>query len=151
MAIIFIIIFMAIGHANISYNGIDYPDVGDYVGWAMVAVAVIWIPAFMIYEVVKEASKNGFWGSIIRASQPAEGWGPAVEKHRQEREAVGSMSIRYQSNPNYDSHNSNAFTDISKPAYVSNGVVDPVTEKSNGYNNANFEIEHDEQMWIDNI
>jgi solute carrier family 6 amino acid transporter-like protein 5/7/9/14 len=134
MAIIFIIIFMGISHVNISYNDVDFPDVADLVGWLMVVVAVVWIPLFMVWEVIKEWRKNGFvgfWDLLGRASSPTSDWGPALKKHR--------LECNY---PVTDGDPQ--FQDISKPSTF--GVEDLSNPQKNGHLNSSFEVEHDQKM-----
>ncbi|XP_076069630.1 sodium- and chloride-dependent glycine transporter 2-like isoform X2 [Oratosquilla oratoria] len=87
-----IFIYSAVVWENPTYNGIEYPDWAIYIGWALAAISVGFIPLFAILVTFKALVT----GKLNELGRPSKLWGPGDPDARRELLATHSHFILHE-------------------------------------------------------
>ncbi|XP_064609572.1 sodium- and chloride-dependent glycine transporter 1-like, partial [Liolophura sinensis] len=79
LVLVFIFISSAVRNTPASYGDYVFPEYAQGLGWVMMAVSIINIPIFFIFEVIRD---NELMSAIKEAMSPAKTWGPALPENR---------------------------------------------------------------------
>ncbi|KAM9813741.1 sodium- and chloride-dependent neutral and basic amino acid transporter B(0+)-like [Neosynchiropus ocellatus] len=66
-----------------SYGSVQYPLWGQALGWCMIAFVLLWIPVFVVHNMLK--AKGTLWNRLKSLCSPSEDWHPYLDIHRGEK------------------------------------------------------------------
>ncbi|XP_066287463.1 sodium- and chloride-dependent glycine transporter 2-like [Branchiostoma lanceolatum] len=80
LSLLFILIFQFTVYSPTKYGAYMYPVWAEVLGWCMVGVAVLMLPAVALYKVC--CAKGTLYERVSFLVEPSWDWGPALDRHR---------------------------------------------------------------------
>ncbi|CAH1266942.1 SLC6A5 [Branchiostoma lanceolatum] len=80
LSLLFILIFQFTVYSPTKYGNYTYPVWAEVLGWCMVGVAVLMLPAVALYKVC--CAKGTLYERVSFLVEPSWDWGPALDRHR---------------------------------------------------------------------
>eukprot|EP00058_Branchiostoma_floridae_P025938 XP_002611428.1 hypothetical protein BRAFLDRAFT_63940 [Branchiostoma floridae] len=80
LSLLFILIFQFTVYSPTAYGDYTYPFWAEVLGWCMVGVAVLMLPAVALYKVC--CAKGTLYERVSFLVEPSWDWGPALDRHR---------------------------------------------------------------------
>ncbi|XP_029683126.1 sodium- and chloride-dependent neutral and basic amino acid transporter B(0+)-like [Takifugu rubripes] len=90
--IVVILLWSIVKSAPPTYGTVPFPAWGLALGWCMVAVVLVWIPAVAAYKLTRE--EGTFWKRLKTLCSPSEKWHPYLDVDRGERYSAERCSRR---------------------------------------------------------
>jgi len=138
LVILAVIIFTAVQYKPTTlfsgYDLYEFPSWAEGIGWLIVSLCLVFIPAGAIYQIVTASKGKKFSFQIIKdLCKPLETWGPADKRNR---------TGRYAKLPTYTEANGQT-KDVTAWTVTSEGVSNPSFEDdaNNNTNKTDIEME----------
>jgi hypothetical protein len=100
-----IFVFFAATYANLTYADYIYPPFGEALGWLMVLVAVLAIPAYALFFFLVRSKGDTLLERLRFSLRPSPEWGPASNADRLKAgypllpDTTQDLSVQFEASP----------------------------------------------------